>query len=426
MQKFIITILFAVSIFIVQQNDVKAQSLDSLGTVVEKLNDDFIVSKRLKFSGYVQAQWQHADTVGISSFAGGNFPSNVDNRFSIRRGRLKATYDIGISQMVLQLDVTEKGVGIKDAYLKISDPFIQVFSFQAGVFDRPFGFEISYSSSIRESPERSRMFQTIFPGERDLGAKLVLQAPKTSKLNIFKLEGGLFNGTGPTAVDFDSHKDFIGNFSFNKSLKNEKANFAARVSYYNGGYRQPTKFIYNRIGDIGGGISGFLVDSTSENKGSIVKREYFGADAQISVLSMLGLSTLRAEYIYGTQAGTASTTTSPSSEPTSDAFIRNFNGAYFYFLQNIGQSKHQLLLKYDWYDPNTDVSGDQLGQNKSKLTKTDLKYTTIGLGWVYRFDANLKFIVYYDMVENEISSNLNGFDKDLKDNVLTLRIQYKF
>ena len=85
-----------------------------------------------------------------------------------------------------------------------------------------------------------------------------------------------------------------------------------------------------------------------------------------------------------------------------------------------------MLLKYDWYDPNTDVSSDEIGKSKTKLNKTDLKYTTIGLGWVYRWDTNIKITAYYDMVTNETSKNLSGFTKDLKDNVFTLRMQYKF
>jgi long-subunit fatty acid transport protein len=68
---------------------------------------------------------------------------------------------------------------------------------------------------------------------------------------------------------------------------------------------------------------------------------------------------------------------------------------------------------------------------------TDLKYTTLGLGLAYRWDANLKITAYYDMVTNETTNastitsgvrtyNLPGYQSDLHDNVFTLRVQVKF
>ena len=418
--------LFALFGYNVKSQEVEQNPIDTLTTTVQKLQSDFSILKKLKLSGYVQAQFQTSDSMGASSFAGGNFPTNSDKRFMVRRGRLKATYDNGQSLFVLQFDVTEKGMGIKDAYIKIKEPWMNAVSLTTGVFDRPFGFEISYSSSLRETPERTRLFQTIFPGERDLGAKITIQAPKTSKWNFLKIEGGLFNGTGGTASDFDYKKDFIGNIGINKTTKNEKINYAVRASYYNGGYRQPTKYIYNGFETLTNGNLGYSVDSTSTNKGKIAKREYMGADAQINIDFPFGLTSLRGEFIQGTQPGTSATSTSPSATPTTDTYIRKFNGAYFYFLQNIMQTKHQLVLKYDWYDPNTSVIGDEIGKSGSKLNNNDLKYTTIGIGWVYRWDTNVKITAYYDFVKNETSKNLAGYTKDLKDNVFTLRIQYKF
>ena len=87
------------------------------------------------------------------------------------------------------------------------------------------------------------------------------------------------------------------------------------------------------------------------------------------------------------------------------------------------------MVKYDWYDPNTDVKGDEIGKAISggkPTTDGDIKYTTIGLGLAYRWDANLKITAYYDMVENETSANLGGYTNDLLDNVFTLRAQVKF
>lgn len=35
-------------------------------------------------------------------------------------------------------------------------------------------------------------------------------------------------------------------------------------------------------------------------------------------------------------------------------------------------------------------------------------------------------MIYYNMVKNELTKGINGYSKDLKDNVLTLRVQVRF
>jgi len=384
---------------------------------------------KIKITGYIQGQFQVADSVGIKSFAGGDFPSASDKRFSIRRGRVKFTYDNTITQFVLQIDATEKGVVIKDAYAKITEPFLQTFGLTFGIMDRPFGYEIIYSSSLRESPERGRMSQILFPGERDLGAKLSIEPPKTSSLNFFKIEGGLYNGTGSVTPDFDKTKDFIGHLILRKSLIDEKLKLSGGLSYYDGGWRLDTAALYDKMGTDASGKKAFIKSTETNTKGMVLDRNYMGFDVQISFETpVIGMTTARFEYIGGQQPGTKSSTVSPAALPLAssgaqaDAYIRQFNGLYFYFLQNVGKLPLQLILKYDIYDPNTEVKGDEITSN---LTQADIKYTTTGLGLAYRYDQNVKFTAYYDMVTNE-NTQLSGYTKDLKDNVFTLRMQYKF
>jgi hypothetical protein len=164
------------------QDSVKLNTGDEISEVkgsVEGMNETILemkstldALKKIKISGYIQAQFQSAESDGARSFSGGDFLPTLHNRFTIRRGKVKINYDNDLTQYVLQIDATEKGVALKDAYISMKDPWLRTFGLTGGVFDRPFGFEISYSSSMRESPERSRLFQTIFPGERDLGAKI--------------------------------------------------------------------------------------------------------------------------------------------------------------------------------------------------------------------------------------------------------------
>lgn len=427
--------LTATALLASQAGSLKAQEiqetpLDTLTRSVNNIKDELAVLKRLKVSGYIQAQFQVADSVGVPSFSGGNFAPNVDKRFMVRRGRIKFVYENKLSQYVLQFNATENEVRVKEAYVKFTEPWLQAVSLQMGIFDVPFGFEAPYSSSNLETPERGRMSQTLLPDENDLGGMITFQMPKTSKLNFLKIEAGMFNGTQAKAPDFDFQKDFIGRISVNKTTKSEKIKYSFGASYYDGGVRQSNNFVYDDIQLLSNGNTGFVLQDTltEKPKGHIAKRQYIGADVQLSFDFPFGITTLRAEYITGVQPGTSGTTKSPNADPAADTYIRNFDGAYFYFIQNIFQTKHQIVVKYDWYDPNTKVSGDDIGKSGSKLSKTDLKFTTLGIGYNYKWDTNVKITLFYDIVTNETSKNLvsSGYYRDIKDNVFTLRFQYKF
>lgn len=413
------------------------ESADTLNAKIENVKSDLDILKKLKISGYVQAQWQLADSNGISSFSGGNFPKNADNRFSVRRGRVKFAYTGTLTQFVLQIDATERGVALKDAYVNFKDPWLQMFTIQGGMFNRPFGFEIAYSSSMRETPERARITQTLFPGERDLGAMLTIQPRKESRFNFIRLNAALIAGNA-IASEIDSKKDFVGQLGINKTTRNEKFRYAIGISYYNGGVFQETKKVYNMVTLADGMTKGLAVDSTESNKGRYAKREYFGADAQFSLDWLIGVTTLRGEYVWGSQPGGSKSNVSPSNRSipdpgTLDTYNRSFSGGYVYLVQNILQSRHEVVVKYDFLDPNTEVKGMDIisgvtyNENtlKTGFGTADISYTTWGFGYNVRINPNIKLMAFYEIVKNE-STAFKGYSQDLKDNVFTLRAQFKF
>ncbi|MCD8165508.1 MAG: hypothetical protein LUE93_04910 [Bacteroides sp.] len=395
--------------------------LEELQQQTAALQSEVAKLKKFKVSGYVQAQYQWGQE--NASLKVGNSNEKKDdsfNRIGIRRGRIKFTYEEGIASGVFQLDITEKGVGFKDAYLNIKDPWIKTNSFRAGVFDRPFGNEISYSSSRRESPEHSTVFQTLFPDERDLGAMLILQAAKTSPWNFLKLEAGLFAGNG-IKQETDSRKDFIGHLTANKTFGSSSA-FGVGVSYYHGSVYQSSENVY-KMKD-----GGFIVDSKESNIGKYAKRQYVGFNAQYSVYSTAGMTQIRAEYLFGQQPGTSSSTKSPNSSSlpeNQDTYIRNFNGGYVILVQDLGKTLLSAVLKFDWYDPNTKISGDEIGK-EDHTSKADISQNTFGLGLLWRINPNLRLQAYYEFNSNEKTANLSGYNDNRKDDVFTLRMQYKF
>jgi hypothetical protein len=387
----------------------------------------------LRIGGYIQPQFQMAGSKGVKSFEGTDFATNVNNRFMLRRSRVRIDYmnygeekEVGV-QVAFQFDVNERGFTIRDVWGRVFENKFNVFSLATGMFARPFGYEVNLSSGDRESPERGRMSQILMKSERDLGAMISFDPRKKNhRFYYLKADLGIFNGQGINATgDFDNHKDLIARVSLKPYPLSKKIILSAGLSALRGGLLQNTKYKYYTGKDAG--VKKVLVDSAVTNTGGISPRNYYGADVQIKIRNKKGFTELRGEYITGTQTGTLNNTETPVALITgNDGFhIRNFNGAYFYFVQNVFGEKNQLLLKYDWYDPNTKVAGNEIGAAGSNFTATNIKFSTLGFGYIRHLNEHAKLVLYYARVWNE-TTQLSGFTSDIKDDVMTFRIQYRF
>jgi hypothetical protein len=408
--------------------------MDMIDTSTDVGKSVLSVSQRfdhIRISGYIQPQFQMAQEKGAKSYIGGDFPQNVNDRFSLRRGRIRFDYvrfnktNKASVQFVFQFDGTERGVFIRDFWGRFLENKFQLFSFVAGMFARPFSYELNLSSSDRESPERGRMSQILMKTERDLGAMISFEPRKPGHpLRLLKIDAGFFNGQGLTAsADFDSHKDFITRVGLKPYHISKNLLFSCEASYLDGGLLQSTKYIYS----VNDGNKNFSVDSSASNFGKIAPRKYYGADAQLKIKCKAGFTELRAEYITGKQTGFANTTETPPALPDANGsfYIRKFDGAYFYFLQNFINTKNQVVIKYDWYDPNISISAKDIGAPGSNLTAADIKFSTLGLGYISYINDNVKLVLWYDKVWNE-KTRMAGFTSDVKDNIFTCRMQFRF
>lgn len=393
-----------------------SQTLNPTDSTVKEHHEILNTLKKVKMSGYFQAQYQMAEEEGISYY-GGNFAPNQDSRFMIRRGRIKLSYTSKPFELVIVTDNTEKEISLHDFYGSYSIPKLNL-KLTAGLDVRPFGFEQTYSSSKNEGPERARFNGVLVPSEADLGLKIGYYGIKHLTMEV-----ACFNGTA-AAADFDSYKDLSGRISFDNLSKSNK--LTAGLSYYSGGIAQANNRLFE-MGTVGSEKQYILQDTVSHGVGAKVDRQYFGADLQYSRNNPWGTTTLRGEWVSGKQPGTTSSSNSPktSTAPIGDSYLRNFNAMSAMFIQEFGNTNLRAVVKYDWYDPNTDVEKDEIGVTSSGSNKTDLKYSTLGLGLNYQY-KNITLIAFYEFITNETSANLSGFDKDIKDNVFTLRSQFKF
>ncbi|GGD42726.1 hypothetical protein GCM10011514_03330 [Emticicia aquatilis] len=418
------------SISAVSYGQQKGSLMDFDTTVVKKLISTLKKYEYVGISGYIQPQYQFIQTEGAKSFNGGDYTANTNNRFTLRRGRLRFDYarfdknNLPQINFVFQFDGTERGVVIRDFWGRFYENKLNLFSVTTGMFARPFGFEVNYGSADRESLERGRMSQILMKVERDMGAMISLEPrTKQSFAKYLKFDIGAFNGQGLTATtDFDNHKDLITRFSIKPYKVSPKLIVSGSVSGLFGGMEQFTKYIYKMSNN-----QSFMVDSSASNVGKIAPRKYYGADVQIKIPNRVGQTEFRAEYIRGTQTATQSSSETPAVIPTSNGknaplYIRNFDGAYFYFLQHLGSKKHQFVAKYDWYDPNKKVKGTEIGK---AFTAADVRFNTLGVGYVVYPNDNLRVTFWYEMPKNEKTS-LTDYSTDIKDNNFTCRVQYRF
>lgn len=401
-----------------QQENEKTNESTTLAERVSQLESITGTLKKIKISGYIQTQYQHGEKDALLKVGTRNESREESfDRMGIRRGRVKVSYEEGLLSGVFQLDMTEKGVFLRDAYFNAKDPWWGTSSLRLGVYNLPFGYEVTYSSSRRESPERAAVLEALFPDMRDLGALVQLRPSKTSPLHFLQLDMGVFAGNG-IQQETDSRKDFLAHLSAKKEINNLK--IGVGLSYYHGEVYQGTENVYTMQGSV------FRLDNHPDNKGKYAKREYFGIDGQLAFASSLGKSKLHAEYLYGQQPGAQLHTKShsASSLPIIDTYIRDFRGGYLMFVQGLGKLPVSAVVKYDWYDPNTRAKGDEIGLNNTGLA--DIAVQAFGIGALWQINEQLLLQGYYQINKNEQSANLPEYTHDRKDNTFTLRAQYLF
>jgi hypothetical protein len=465
-------------------------SVEGLGERITTLEGTVGSMSKLKISGYVQPQWVWQ---GVDSLVNPQFTRSF---FQVRRGRVKFTYKSGDIGAVVYPDITEQGVIIKEVFATwdfAHDQGSTLAQLALGAMNRPFGYEIAYSSSAREVVERSTAENRLFNGERDLGAQLAV-SPTFGSLKPV-LEFGLFNGSdnfgaGPVSDVGNSGASSnisSGNLFFFSNGGNQiqgsvatvtpkgadslyflnKLNPAITASVAAGaplvvanGWKQNQKELLGHIRlpfllsddfsfDVGGSwsIGGITppsdIEATYSDGGKIVlakstsgaphvfnqktgwepsglflsNRTVFGVDAQfyLSVLP-IGGTILKGEMytgkvpFYGSPALMSSGDTATFGSPTPILVEKNVLGYYVMLVQNFTDWL-QLAVRYDSYDPNTNVQGSDFaaaptinGVSYLKAANNfggDLKLNTLTIGLNLFVQGNLRFMLDYDHAQQE-------------------------
>jgi len=387
------------------------QSIDSLKEAIDlhqgKLNalDDRVLvnetdlSKlnKIKISGYVQAQWE---TYGKDL----EKTNGYNNTFYIRRARVKFTYEAtdGV-KFVLQPDFSTGNLSLKDAYAVLNLPKFKEISLWMGQMNRP-DYDVEYSSSSREVLERSRYTTTIYPGEREVGAKLEYNGSKIPLLAQLMVMNGNFTGTQAKAVQ--SNKDVMARLVY--SIKAPGAGIGIDLGashYFGSNLAKNNQYFKNSDG---------TMDSLN-NVWRYMDKHWTGVEMRIYA-DILGGMSIKAQYTSGLNSSLSSvaSTATMAQKKASPNGYNNFTGYYVYIVKNIG-ARNQLVARYDYYDPNTKLSGDAAGNS--------LFYKTWTVAWQYYMNDNIRISLNYITPKNETNATNTA---DIKDNVFTVRVQAKF
>jgi hypothetical protein len=487
----------------------KVSGLDERTTTLET---SVSTLQRLKVSGYIQPQWQWSDIDSLGN------QDQTRNFFTIRRGRIKFQHSTGNVSYLLYPDITENGVVLKE--IIAGWRVVPEFEISMGSMNRPFGYEIAYSSSSREVTERSLAENRLFNGERDLGLQLSY-SPLLGSIRPL-LEVGLFNGSdnfgkGPivfvpgatnaafTTASVGSQKAVtLGGTSADTSRINAiNTSLLTEAALFNGGYRQNAKEFIGHLRvpfllsdafsfDIGGSLSLGGINEPSDLRGEFTgtngalvlaqtgkgpnstfnaksgsisgsflesNRSIFGADAQfyLSVLPFGG-TILKGEMysghvpFYGTSALFTNADATSLGAPRPSTVTKEVFGYYAMLVQNLTDYL-QIAVRYDVFDPNTNVKGSDFNINNTAKGTTgtipsalrgvnpvpgfggDLKQSTIALDVNMVVSGALRIMLDFDIVTNETyTKSVTLADKsfatvtnaDPNDNRFTFRMQYKF
>ncbi len=380
----------------------------------------------LVISGYVQTQYEaHQDS--SDQILDGTLLNQ--NRFSLRRGRMRFTRDWDYASVAFEFDgntVQGPAMHIQKAELtlvygrspdKYTPPLVEM---TIGQFDLPFGFDLVQSPRTRWFMERSLVSRALWPGEPDVGARL------EGGISFFRYALAVTNGeplgeeSGYGLRDPNNNKDITGRFG----METRTENFAVSggVSFNRGkGFHAGTDatkniatFIDNNAngtpdpGEITGSGAASAFPSSSFSRWGV------GADLQLSLKTLLGWSTATAEVISASNLDRGLFIADPTLTRVN---VREF-GYYIAFTQEI--TPYAIVgLRYDTYDPNADSTDSRSG---SLVPQTQTIHTISPLVGLTLPDR-ARLIFQYDKVMDYLARSSTGVPTDFKNDQWTLRMQ---
>ncbi len=348
-------------------------------------------ASNLKVSGFVQGRYEwHDDSVNGWDTKSGGPASSTKSTFYVRRARLDTSYAGKNAELVLQLDAAGDSVGVRDAEAAFVDTWTPLkLRVSVGQFKYAFGYELQQGDPPREMPERSRMIQQFFPGERDRGLKI------QGRYQMLRFQLALVNGNGVQDPIFKSGKDSNAWLDFVGRVGVDSSTLSGGLSWYYGG-----SSVYN--------------PSSSTDTNPINLKRYArlraGADVQANIaIPSLGNLSLRGELIFSRDKN--KDYNGVAADKCQDRVGLGWSAIA---AQNIG-SMLGAVVRVDAYDPilqsvidDTCVGAD--GKAGPYITAGIDRVITYGGGLLFHVSPNLKATFVY---EHPTEQGARKVDNDL-------------
>lgn len=381
--------------------------------------------------GYVQAEYQsHQESE--DQLQQGGVLLNKD-RFLLRRARLRLDGDWQYAHAQLEIDGnTRNGPQLRmlHAFATLKLPQLNpsvhtrdvpIAAVTLGLFDTPFGYDLTDSPRTRFFMERSLMSQALWPGEPDVGVK-VWGGMYFVRWSLAALNGEpLDEKTGFPGQSAHSAKDVVFKVGMDTHPR-EDLRISGNVSGLRGqGFHSGLDATKNTIVWRDTNEDGNVQPSELAGQpatGATPSQNFvhwaFGADLQVRLKTWFGDTMVYGEAVVASNLDRGLYLADPILTGTD---VREF-GAYAGIVQEV--TRYGVLgFRWDVYDPNSDF----LDKRGGKLVPTNQAVNTFSpmIGFVLPERARLMF--QYDVVRNHYARDNNGAPSNLKANAWTLRLQ---
>jgi hypothetical protein len=351
--------------------------------------------------------------------------------FQIRRARLRATVDRWWVAGLLELDgntVNGPQARLIGAEASLKWPAergnpVPIVMGTIGLFKIPFGFEIGQSDRERLFIDRSTAERALFPGEYDLGARL-MGGWRFVHYALAVQNGNPIGDRAFPLRDPNAAKDVSGRVGVDVPLGSGfwVAGGASGLSgkgFHAGTSATKPTVQWNDIN--GNGVSDpgevMVIPGASAIASQNFTRFAFGGDLRIGLdVPGLGATVLYGEVVWAKNLDRAILPADPVS------FGRDYRelGAYGGITQEIGPSA-MVGVRYDFYNPDADSTNQVMGAQ----IPTALSYQTVAVAAALRGPSG-RLIAEFDLNRNHNGRDLQGNPANLADNAFILRGEVSF
>jgi hypothetical protein len=384
-----------------------------------------------RVSGFLQVDWivhNQASQDEINGSTGA--PLNQD-RFTLRRGHLRADVEKGLVLGALEIDAnTTNGPQVRPIEADVSLRWPEKpgrgqpsFTATVGLTRIPFGYEVQELDTVRPFLERATMLQSLFPGEFDLGLRL------NARYRFLDWAFGIMNGSpigSRVFPDLDPvrAKEIVGRIGVDIEISPGVRLQAGASADAGTGFHPGTPATKNQLvwqDQNGDGLVEpneiVAVGGSPATPSQLFHRFALGGDARVTVhVAPLGALTFRAEAVRALNLDRLLEVADPVGAGH-DLREVGWSGALTQELSRWAM----IGARYDLYNPDADASR----QRALDLVPVDRAYTTVALMAMARYDQ-ARLLFEYDINRNPLGVGTNGAPTTLANNAVTLRAQAVF